>query len=70
MKAGLIKGCEEVNGEKWTDLFKLGPATIKFNREDVRSLCIDTLDVTYTIDRKRQTVRFENEARRIPQHKE
>jgi hypothetical protein len=22
MKAGLIRDCEEVNGEKWTDLFK------------------------------------------------
>ncbi|WP_338514073.1 polymorphic toxin-type HINT domain-containing protein [Pseudomonas poae] len=48
----------------------VGPTTIKFNREDPRSLRPDTLDVTYTIDGKRQTVRFENEARRIPEHKE
>lgn len=48
----------------------VGPTTIKFNREDPRSLRPDTLDVTYIIDGKRQTVRFENEARRIPEHKE
>jgi hypothetical protein len=43
--------------------FWVGPTTIKFNREDPHSVRPDTLDVTYTVDGKRQTARFENEAR-------
>jgi filamentous hemagglutinin len=45
----------------------VGPTTIKFNRTDPGSARPDTMELTYTIDGKSKTLRFENEAKKIPE---
>lgn len=45
----------------------VGPTTIRFNRADPGAVRPDTMELTYTIDGKSKTLRFENEANKIPE---